>query len=52
MISQFNSDHFRFFIEETKGVIYAISLILVLLNQRRYAMEVVGRIDVPDSLDL
>jgi AmmeMemoRadiSam system protein B len=49
IISQFNADHFRFFIEETNGAIcgcYAISLILVLLNARRYSVELVDRTEL------
>jgi AmmeMemoRadiSam system protein B len=55
IISQFNADHFRFFIEETNGAIcgcYAISLILVLLNPRRYNVELVDRTELCPILSM
>jgi predicted class III extradiol MEMO1 family dioxygenase len=49
IISQFNADHFRFFIEETNGAIcgcYAISMVLTLFSARRYNLEVVDRTEL------
>jgi predicted class III extradiol MEMO1 family dioxygenase len=54
-ISQFNANHLCFFIEETNGAIcgcYAIGLILVLPNPRRYSIELADRTELCPILSM